>query len=463
MSIVVFLGPTMPLSQAQELLPDAVFRGPAAQSDIITVVDTLAPAAIAIIDGVFTQALSVWHKEILYALERGIAVYGASSMGALRVAETATFGAVGVGAIYQAYASGELNDDDEVAVMHATAEDGFMSLSDAMVNIRATVAAAVSAQVITEEQHDLLIDLAKSRFFTERTWAQLFRDAGEHLSDAAIHELKDFVRNYGIDQKREDAIELLTMLAEQGVTPPPPVQVTRSHPFLAMYQRDRRVARGSTEVPLADIGAYAALHTSEFEALNEHALNSALVDILAEMLKIEVSEADVQAERQRFFARLRILSEQAQATWLTDNDLTVVDAEEFFTKLASRRALRNWYISRKYLERTTEEVLTELRVRNQYQQVADATAQQQRLLDNVAPDLAFRGEEEDLLSLIKGQARASAWRPTVPLDIWAFENGFKDVFDVRYELVRAKLAREALQASLASLGANTVAPDPASK
>ena len=96
MTIVVYLGPTMPWSQAREILPHAVFLPPAAQSDIISVVDELSPSAILLIDGVFTQQLSVWHKEILYALERGVAVYGSSSMGALRVAETAAYGAVRV-------------------------------------------------------------------------------------------------------------------------------------------------------------------------------------------------------------------------------------------------------------------------------------------------------------------------------------------------------------------------------
>ena len=58
---------------------------------------------IAIIDGYFERMAAVWHKEILVALEKGIAVWGAASMGALRAAELAPFGMVGVGAIYQAF------------------------------------------------------------------------------------------------------------------------------------------------------------------------------------------------------------------------------------------------------------------------------------------------------------------------------------------------------------------------
>ena len=138
--------------QAPRILPDAVFLPPAAQSDIISVVDELSPDGILLIDGVFTQQLSVWHKEILYALERGVAVYGSSSMGALRVAETAAYGARGFGAIFDAYASGELTDDDEVAVAHAGAEWEFRSLSDAMVNIRQTLRRGGEAGVLDADQ-----------------------------------------------------------------------------------------------------------------------------------------------------------------------------------------------------------------------------------------------------------------------------------------------------------------------
>ncbi|OYW12122.1 MAG: hypothetical protein B7X34_02220, partial [Acidobacteriia bacterium 12-62-4] len=78
--------------------------------------------------GYFEQRLSVWHKEILWAMEAGIAVYGASSMGALRAAELAAYGMRGVGAIFEKFHSGEWLDDDEVAVSHATAEFDFADI-----------------------------------------------------------------------------------------------------------------------------------------------------------------------------------------------------------------------------------------------------------------------------------------------------------------------------------------------
>ena len=84
------------------------------------------PAAIAIIDGYFDSVPAVSHKEILVALSMGVPVYGAASMGALRVAELHHFGMIGVGRIFERYREGSLEDDDEVAVVHGSADAGFL-------------------------------------------------------------------------------------------------------------------------------------------------------------------------------------------------------------------------------------------------------------------------------------------------------------------------------------------------
>lgn len=452
MNVVVYLGPTMPVADAQEILPEATFLPPAAQSDILSIVDQARPDAVLLIDGVFTQALSVWHKEILYALEQGVAVYGSSSMGALRVAETAAFGATGVGRIFEGYLSGELTDDDEVAVVHATSEWGYRALSDAMVNIRATLAAARDTGVIKADTHDRLVALAKNRFYPERSFPQLLDDAtAAGLDPATVAGLRDFVRTNAIDQKREDAVALLTHIRDNGVTPPPEVEVMRSHPFEALYHRDRRVERNGTQVPLSDVSSYAALHLPDFRDVNEHALHAALVDVLAELLHVEVANDEIEAERGRFRADRRLRSDDDEDEWRAANDLTESQFTDLLARQATRRRLRDWYVSRKYLERTTQEVLDELRLRGRYPAVADATAHQQEVLAAAHPDFEFRGDDADLLELIRDQARETHWRPTVGLDVWAFESGFKDVSDVRYELVRAKLARRATAAALESL------------
>src|ERR1700722_7996310 len=132
MKAVVFLGPSLPLDEARAILPGAVYLPPAKQAHLLSAVGIHRPNVIGLIDGEFGQSLSVWHKEILFALSRGVAVYGASSMGALRAAETAAFGTRGIGRIFEMYASGELTDDDEVALSHGLDDAGYRKTSEPM-------------------------------------------------------------------------------------------------------------------------------------------------------------------------------------------------------------------------------------------------------------------------------------------------------------------------------------------
>ena len=85
MKSIIFLGPSLPVEEARQIL-DAIYLPPAGQTDMLTATVNCQPDVIGLIDGVFLQSLSVWHKEILYALDRGILVYGSSSMGAIRAA-----------------------------------------------------------------------------------------------------------------------------------------------------------------------------------------------------------------------------------------------------------------------------------------------------------------------------------------------------------------------------------------
>ena len=72
----------MPLPPATEL---AVLP-PAARGDLYRAA-LAGPQVIGLIDGYFDGVPAVAHKEILWALDQGIRVLGAASMGALRAAE----------------------------------------------------------------------------------------------------------------------------------------------------------------------------------------------------------------------------------------------------------------------------------------------------------------------------------------------------------------------------------------
>jgi hypothetical protein len=154
------------LDEARSVL-DAEYRPPAGQGDVLRAA-LRRPRAIALVDGVFERAPAVWHKEILFALSEGIHVYGAASMGALRAAELAEFGMRGIGDVYRAFADGTLEDDDEVAVAHADSEHGFRPLSDAMVDVRGTLDAAVAEGIVSERAAAVIARRVKETFYARR-------------------------------------------------------------------------------------------------------------------------------------------------------------------------------------------------------------------------------------------------------------------------------------------------------
>jgi hypothetical protein len=213
--VFVFLGPSLPLADARAILPSATYLPPVSMGDVYRLT-ARQPAVIAIVDGLFEQTPAVWHKEILFALSRGVRVLGASSMGALRAAELAAFGVEGVGEVFAAFHGGELEDDDEVAVTHAPGSEGYRSLSDAMVNIRAGLRRARAAGCIAAGTHDRLVAAAKRLYYPDRSWARLLHDAaaqGEGAGELAA--LRELIARERPDVKRADAVLLLRRLAAE--------------------------------------------------------------------------------------------------------------------------------------------------------------------------------------------------------------------------------------------------------
>jgi hypothetical protein len=224
MTIHVFTGPTLRAEEGRELL-EAIYHPPAAQGDVYRAAIER-PVAIAIIDGYFERIPSVSHKEILWAMAQGVHVFGAASMGALRAAELAPFGMEGVGAVYEAFRSGELEADDEVAVAHASGEDHFRPLSEAMVNIRATLCAAEAAGAIGEGSRAALVRIAKGLFYPDRCYPiVLARAAAAGVPPAEIEALQVFLRHGRVQQKREDAVLLLGCLRERFAGVPEPKRI----------------------------------------------------------------------------------------------------------------------------------------------------------------------------------------------------------------------------------------------
>src|SRR5918995_6393400 len=192
--------------RAEDLPPagDIVVLPPVAQGDVYRVAQSR-PIVIGIVDGYFEGVLSVWHKELLWAMTQGIHVFGSASMGALRAAELQPFGMAGVGRIFEAYRDGELEDDDEVAVIHGPPETGYIALSEAMVNIRRTLDEAAIDGLIAPATRDHLIRIAKDLFYHDRTFDRVLGHAAEQaVCGAELDALRAWLPQGRVDQKRED-------------------------------------------------------------------------------------------------------------------------------------------------------------------------------------------------------------------------------------------------------------------
>lgn len=465
MKAVVFLGPSLSLDEARAILPDAVYLPPARQADLLSAVGIHRPDTIGLIDGEFGQAQSVWHKEILFALDRGVAVYGASSMGALRAAETAEFGTRGVGRIFAMYASGELTDDDEVALVHGLADGGYRKGSEPMVNLRATFQRARDEAVIDASTCDRLIAVAKALFFPDRTFSRIFQDAGAAgVPAATLEAVRDFARRCYVDVKRDDAVELLQTLRDlppSTVAQRPSFEFQRTLLFESLYHRDRKVRHDGFDVPLVSIASWTSLHLPEWSEINFNALNRGLVGLLGKLLDVRPTAEDVDREEQRFRSSRGLSDQPALEEWQRNHDLDAAAFTELLTELAVCRRLQRWLISNRVIERTTRLVLDELRLRGDYEAAASAAAEQERILEEQHPDFKESGFRDlSIQDLLADHLRSTRCDMHVPYKEWAEEAGFHMTMDLRVELLRARLAREYARSVAEALAELLERPDP---
>ncbi|MDN0195310.1 TfuA-like protein [Streptomyces sp. S.PNR 29] len=207
MRAVVFCGPSLSHADARRVL-DAEYLPPVGKGDLDRLLaDERPPDLIGIVDGRFFQSLSVSPKEILRVLDAGIAVYGSSSMGALRAVECAPYGMVGIGAVFECFRSGEIDQDDEVAITYST--DTLASLSEPLVNMRFALAAAVRAGAADAALAERFLRVAKEIYFPQRSTAAVINALRKEVATADLEALAAYLRTSAPDAKREDALALL--------------------------------------------------------------------------------------------------------------------------------------------------------------------------------------------------------------------------------------------------------------
>jgi len=238
---VVFVGPTLRVSEAERILK-AEYLPPAAQGSFVEAVQQFRPPAILLIDGVFQGEPAVRHKEILWTMAQGIPVFGSASMGALRAAELWRYGMVGIGLIFRWYRRYQFTPDDAVAVLHGPPEIGSPPLTQSLVDLRIIFRLAEKNGVIGNTFRHELVNAARCLNFRDRTIPEIanvaFRSCPMRPADrqAILEGLSDL----RYSQKREDALTALylfgKLLSENRVSPPASPQFRLTNAFVRDLQ-----------------------------------------------------------------------------------------------------------------------------------------------------------------------------------------------------------------------------------
>jgi hypothetical protein len=378
MTIVVFVGPTLPPEDITEY-GDIVCLPPVAQGDVYRATQGR-PQAIGIIDGYFSGAPSVWHKEILWAISQGIPVFGSASMGALRAAELHAFGMRGVGRIFEAFCEGEFEDDDEVAVVHGPTELGHLPASEAMVNIRATLARAEIDGVLCKSSRSVLEAFGKSMFFPQRNWQALLEGAATlGVAESERAALSAWLTNGRVDQKRADALEMLATMREARLASN---EARPKFNFEWTYFWDEFLRRfeAGHENPSAS-PQQRVIEELRLEGPDAYAR----VEAMALLRRVAASGAapiapsptpeDLQATLTDIRARLGLFTRADLDRWMARNDLDVVSMERLIVDQAGLAILRGR--SSAALE---PRILDELRLSGAYDRLVERARRKSDLL-----------------------------------------------------------------------------------
>ncbi|MFI7033164.1 TfuA-like protein [Microbispora rosea] len=211
--VVVYTGPTISRDEVLGVVPHARVRPPVARGDLLAEAWSPDDTAV-IIDGYYRERLSVGHKEILWLLDEGVHVIGAASMGALRAAELSPYGMSGAGTVFDMYATGEVDGDDEVAVVHGPAERGYPAGTVALVNIRYGCREGARTGLVPAAAGERIVRAAKALPFMRRTWRELDAavDSGDRDHLATLERL---IGTGEWDVKRRDAMAALRAVGER--------------------------------------------------------------------------------------------------------------------------------------------------------------------------------------------------------------------------------------------------------
>jgi hypothetical protein len=426
--VLVYLGASLSRARAKEILPNAIYRPPARQGDIVSDVVNFNPTHILLVEGSFRENLSPWHKEIVYALQYpGVkAIYGASSMGALRAAELDWVGMIGVGQIYSWYRDGVTEDDSEVAVSYAELPSGeYKCLTVPLVDIRAGVSA------VKDDKAEAFFVAAQKIHYANRT-----KEVCEELWGGP-----DFPM---IPQKAIDAIELLETFRELKPDPkqrPTPDNLSRF--FQALYERDRRIKINGTEIPQQHIDAYVLLHNPEYERICWDSANQELALMLCDLLMVTVSIEEVERENIRFQQRSGIETPADFSGYLSANGWTRPEYDRLMIQNARIRKLQHANTVAKMYRRNSQQIIDYLRTHQAFDYWAtQAVEAEKRIKESGVDDWLGVDLERGPFQLLASHFEKEGLELKSNTEEYLLETGFSNLTELGVAVARITAGKE---------------------
>lgn len=162
---VAFVGPSLP-AIAPGQYGGLALHPAARRGDVTAAWREGGARLILLIDGLIVYDYPPSPMEVLKAIEAGVELWGAASLGALRAVELEAFGMLGAGWVFARYREGVIDSDDEVVTpLDAAGRPTTVPL----VNVRFALERLVAAdRVVAAAARRILLDL-RELHFTVRT------------------------------------------------------------------------------------------------------------------------------------------------------------------------------------------------------------------------------------------------------------------------------------------------------
>jgi len=347
-------------------------------------------------------------------------LYGASSMGALRAAELADVGVmIGCGQIFLWYWEGVCEADDEVCLLyHRTPAGDYVSDTCPLVNIRAGLMKQVQQGIMTLEDSRAELEKQQSIHYTERA-----------------------TPSYSFDQKRSDAIELLSTFRDLEYHTSSRPDITWITDILnATVERERRIENSGFPITLQNIDSYINLHCLEHNQILWDSKNRALALILCDIMNIRIEEEDLEREWSTFCARHKLTNWDLFQEWLKENAISRSDFTVLCLQNARIHKLHLAFASTKNWSRQTLTILNYLRTHDRLRLWIEDCSDLERQIVNASNEEPLSIDFEiPLNKLISDHLDLTGLEITGTLDDFLRETGIGGIDELRVCLERYSL------------------------